>query len=78
MALEKYDFLKDRDRDDWILRKRGADRALRRFPTKKEGLSAIPGIMEGKRASLTIRKENGQIQDERTYPRSADPAGSSG
>lgn len=32
----------------------------------------------GKTASLKIRKEDGTIQEERTYPRSADPTKSKG
>jgi len=39
------------------------------------------GVLEktvGGKGSIRIRKRNGKIQEERTYPRSADPRGSKG
>jgi len=52
--------------DGWELRKVNADRASMRAATKQELVSALPAFFEGKKA-------DGTIDEERTYPRSADP-----
>jgi hypothetical protein len=60
--------------DDWALQQRGATRATRRFKSKAEGLKKSPKLVRGREPSqLVIRKQNGRIQEERTYPRSSDP-----
>ncbi|HXR02234.1 MAG TPA: DUF2188 domain-containing protein, partial [Pseudomonas sp.] len=41
--------------------------------TKSEILTLASEFLDGKTASLKIHKEDGTIQEERTYPRSADP-----
>ncbi|CAI8932396.1 hypothetical protein DMX05_03640 [Pseudomonas soli] len=59
--------------DGWELRKVNADRASMRAATKQELVSALPAFFEGKKASVKIHKADGTIDEERTYPRSADP-----
>ncbi|QLJ12556.1 DUF2188 domain-containing protein [Pseudomonas putida] len=59
--------------DGWELKKAGADRASKRAATKQELVSILPDFFEGKTASVKIHKADGTIQEERTYPRSADP-----
>lgn len=59
--------------DGWELKKAGADRASRRAATKQELVSMLPDFFEGKTASVKIHKADGTIEEERTYPRSADP-----
>lgn len=59
--------------DGWELKKAGADRASRRAATKQELVSALREFFEGKTASVKIHKADGSIEEERTYPRSADP-----
>jgi hypothetical protein len=64
--------------DSWALTKEGAARASKTAPTKAEIISVASDFLDGKTASLKIHKEDGSIQEERTYPRSADPARTKG
>ncbi|MCQ4261026.1 DUF2188 domain-containing protein [Stutzerimonas stutzeri] len=57
----------------WELRKEGAARASKTAGTKDEFLNMTGTLMEGKTASVKIHKKDGVIQEERTYPRAADP-----
>jgi hypothetical protein len=41
-------------------------------------LQVTATFLEGKTASVKIHKKDGTIQEERTYPRSADPLESKG
>ncbi|GAB1619885.1 DUF2188 domain-containing protein [Pseudomonas sp. NGC7] len=59
--------------DGWELKKAGADRASKRAATKQELVSMLPDFFEGKTVSVKIHKADGTIEEERTYPRSADP-----
>ncbi|MGN8250507.1 DUF2188 domain-containing protein [Pseudomonas sp. SMV7] len=59
--------------DGWELRKTGADRASRRSASKAEMLGLLPDYFAGKTASVKIHKADGSIEEERTYPRAADP-----
>lgn len=75
MALEKYHLTKKED--GWTLKKEGNERATKVFDGTKE--EAIRGCAEmlskSSGASLRIHGLDGKIQEERTYPRSADPRG---
>lgn len=62
----------------WELRKEGAARASKTAGTKSEIISTAVEFLDGKTASLKTHKEDGTIQEERTYPRRADPAISEG
>ena len=62
----------------WELRKEGAARASKTAGTKSEIISTAAEFLGARTASLKIHKEDGTIQEERTYPRSADPAISKG
>ena len=57
----------------WELRKEGASRASKKADTKDELLKITGEFMDGKTASVKIHKKDGVIQEERTYPRAADP-----
>lgn len=57
----------------WALKKQGAERASKTATTKAEIIKLASEFLDGKTASLKIHKEDGSIQEERTYPRSADP-----
>ena len=78
--LRKYTLSKDKKAGDWVLRQDGSSRATRRFDTKAEALKG--GVLFdaiGKAGgSVKIKKENGRIQEERTYPRGRDPRSSKG
>lgn len=64
--------------DHWELKKEGASRASKTAPTKEALLKETAAFLEGKTASVKIHKTDGSIQEERTYPRSADPSKSEG
>lgn len=59
--------------EGWELKKAGAERASKRSTTKLELVSSLSEFFEGKTASVKIHKADGTIEEERTYPRSADP-----
>ena len=73
--LPKYSLSKDKKADDWVLRRDGATRATRRFDTKADATRAgvLSSALGKDGGSVRIKKENGRIQEERTYPRSRDP-----
>ena len=58
----------------WILTKQGATRPSKSAATKAQIVTLSGEFLADKTASLKIHKEDGTIQEERTYPRSADPA----
>lgn len=62
----------------WKLHAQGSDKALLNAPTKAELLAQLPGYMAERTGSVKIHTVTGQIEDERTYPRSADPRQSKG
>lgn len=62
----------------WELKKEGATRASKKASTKADITAVAAEFLDGKTASLKIHKEDGEIQEERTYPRSADPKQSKG
>ena len=78
--LRKLHLIKDKSRGDWELKPEGGDRALRRFDRKEDATKA--GVLSdalGKQGgSVRIHKQDGKIQEERTYPGSKDPPGSRG
>ncbi len=62
----------------WTLHAEGEDKALLSAPTKAELLQQLPGYMTERTGSVKIHTKTGQIEEERTYPRSADPRRSKG
>jgi hypothetical protein len=76
MALDKYDLL--HEDDQWKLKERGAQRAIKTFETKDNGMDFSTHYVKDHGGSLVVRKLNDRIQEERTYPRSADPRQSPG
>lgn len=66
------------DGNGWKLHAQGNSRALLSAPTKAELLQLLPGFMEKRTGSVKIHTANGQLEEERTYPRSADPRRSQG
>lgn len=63
----------------WVLERDSNGQVVKKFDTKAEATAggalrqAVGGI-----GSVKIQKLNGRIQEERTYPRSADPKKSKG
>jgi hypothetical protein len=62
-----------------VLKQDGTGQTVKTFGTKAAATKG--GVLEravGKTGSVKIKKRNGKIQEERTYPRSADPRASKG
>jgi len=57
----------------WRFEKEGADRSITNSETKAEAIEKMREHMSNKTGSVKIHKENGQIQEERTYQRGDDP-----
>lgn len=77
MSLKKYHITKTPD--GWQGKAEGGERASKTAPTKKEILNQMRDMAKRKGdVSLIIHKEDGTIQEERTYPRSSDPKTSKG
>lgn len=53
--------------DGWAIRREGAERASAVLPTKEEAVKRAREISQREGGSIVIHKENGQIQEERTY-----------
>lgn len=62
----------------WELAKEGAERASKTAFTKTEITEIAIEFLQGKTASLKIHKVGGTVQEERTFPRSADPLDTEG
>jgi hypothetical protein len=62
----------------WELIKEGATRASKTASTKAELQKIVSSFLEGKNASVKIHKQDGTIEEERTYPRRADPVKTKG
>ncbi len=69
--MDNYELQKEDGQ--WKLQQQGASRAIKVFPTKDKGLDFSTDYVGEHGGSLKIKKENGRVQEERTYPRKADP-----
>jgi hypothetical protein len=79
-GLRKLHLVKDKERRDWALKPEGGDRALRRFERKEDATKggALSDALGKQGGSVRIHKQDGEIQEERTYPGSKDPPGRRG
>lgn len=62
----------------WQLTKEGDAKVLKAAETRAELIEVAAVFLKDKTASLKIHTSDGKIQEERTYPRCADPAASKG
>ncbi|MBA1272472.1 DUF2188 domain-containing protein [Stutzerimonas azotifigens] len=62
----------------WALLEEGSERAVLEASTKEELVRQVPGYMAGKVGSVKIHRADGTFEEERTYPRAADPTQSPG
>ena len=78
--LRKYTLTHDEKKDDWALTNDTTDRTLRRFDTKEEATAGgvLRNVLGSAGGSVKIQKQDGDFQEERTYPSSADPHKSKG
>ena len=78
-AMQNYHLLPDGD--GWKLTAEGNPRPLDIFRTKAEGVDSCEEIIRERdhgKGSIKIHHKDGTIEEERTYPRAADPAESPG
>lgn len=77
--LPRYYLEHDKKADDWKL-VNAANRVVDRFETKANGTAGgvLSGAIGEGGGSVRIRLMDGSIQEERTFPRSADPKKSPG
>jgi hypothetical protein len=66
------------DEGKWKLHRQGGQRAVDVFDNKADAVKDSAAYVREHGGSLKIKKKDGQIQEERTYPRSADPKKSPG
>jgi hypothetical protein len=77
--LAKYTLMQDAKTKRWVLTNDSTGQAVKSFASKAGATKG--GVLEravGKSGSVKIKKRNGRIQEERTYPRSRDPRSSKG
>lgn len=74
--MDKYHITKKGDA--WQLKMEKSDKIILSNPVKSEIVKKMRDYMKNKKGSVRIHKADGSIQEERTYPRSADPKGSKG
>ena len=78
--LPKFTLTKNEKKDRWDLVNDKTDRVVKSFETKgdatKGGVLSKAVGKEG--GSVKIQKEDAKFQEERTYPRGADPKSSKG
>lgn len=78
MALPRFMLGYSKSNKRWELTD-GSKNVVKTFKAKADALKG--GVLEKAvkgRGSVRIRKQDGKIQEERTYPRSADPRGGRG
>lgn len=78
--LRKYTLTKNEGMDRWDLKNDATNRVVAHWNTK--GAATSGGVLGGavgkQGGSVKIQLENGRFQEERTFPRAADPKGSRG
>lgn len=74
--MENYELV--RKDAEWKFRQFRSERTIRNFETKDDGLEFSTKYVRKHGGSLKIKTELGKVQEERTYPRSADPRRSPG
>ncbi|WP_168069647.1 DUF2188 domain-containing protein [Sphingomonas kaistensis] len=79
-SLPKFHLVKDSKRDGWKLEPEGGGRARARFDTKADATKggALSDALGKQGGSVRIHKEDGKVQEERTFPRERDPKSSPG
>lgn len=78
--LKKYTLEHNQKTSKWDLTENSTGGVLKSF-AKKENATAggvLKNLVSSEGSSVRIRKTNGQIQEERTYPRAKDPRRSKG
>ena len=73
--LPRYTLQKNEKRGGWDLKREGGERATRHFDKKADATAggALSNALPGGVGSVRIHKEDGEIQEERTFPKARDP-----
>ncbi|MDB5226228.1 MAG: hypothetical protein JWN78_421 [Bacteroidota bacterium] len=77
--LPKFTLSYNSSKNQWELKNDATDKIIAIFNTKTEATKT--GVLDkavGNYGSVKIKLENGRFEEERTYPRSADPKSSQG
>ncbi len=77
--LPRFTLTLNKRTGQWELKPENSQKVIKSFKTKEAATrgGVLKRAVHG-RGSVRIHGENGRIQQERTYPRSADPRGSGG
>ena len=77
--LATFTLFRDADSREWVLKRDGAQRALKRFTSKTLAMEHLPKRFGDRYpTSIKIQKQDGTLEEERTYPRSMDSRRSKG
>ncbi|MCC9598003.1 MULTISPECIES: DUF2188 domain-containing protein [unclassified Rubrivivax] len=78
--LPKYTLDYDNKKEDWRLTNDATNKVVKRFETKDDATSrgALERALGTDGGSVKIKRMDGHYQEERTFPRSADPKKSPG
>ncbi len=76
--MKNYHLTYNKETTQWGLLEENNRTPIKEFLTKKEGTKSSTKYVEEKHGSLKIHYQNGDFQEERTYPRGADPKKSKG
>lgn len=78
--LTRYTIQYNEEKSRWELKKDGSDIIIQSFSSKEAATEhdRLKKILGKEGGSVKIQKKNGRFQEERTYPRAADPRRSIG
>ena len=78
--LSKYTLALDEKKDRWILRNDKTNKPVRSFGSKAQATAggALKRALGREGGSVKIKKQNGRLQEERTFPARKDPKKSKG
>jgi hypothetical protein len=78
--LPKFTLEYNEKKERWDLENDKTNKVVKSFETKGDATAGgvMKKVLGEDGGSVKIQKENGRIQEERTYPRSADPRESKG
>jgi hypothetical protein len=78
--LPKYTLTKNESKDRWDLKSDATNRVVSHWDTKTAATTGgvLSGALGKQGGSVKIQLESGRFQEERTFPRSADPKGTKG
>lgn len=78
--LPKYTLSHNEKKEKWELKNDTTDRVVKNFDTKSEATAggSLEKAIGSKGGSVKIQRMDGDYQEERTFPKSADPKTSKG